>query len=1376
MSGGSRSALASAFAKMFSGTLVSRILGMVRAVILVAALGSAFQADAFNLANTLPNTFYNLLAGGVLNAILVPQIVRAMRRPDGDAYTNKLLTISGTLLFGATVLLTACSAIIITIYASQLPGQWFGLAVAFTLWCMPEVFFYGLYALFGNVLNARGSFGPYMWAPVVNNVVSIAGLVIYLVVFGGAATGSGTDPSHWTAGRTALVGGTALAGVVCQALVLIIPLRRSGFRFRLDFNFKGAGLGGASRMAMWTFAALAVGQVSYIFLSNVAASATAQAEILRAAGDAGWQSIPTLTSYTNAFMTYMLPQSLVTTSLVTALFTTMSARAAEGRASAVRDEMSFGVRTIGVFSLFASAAFAVLAIPLIQTIFVTASEPAAIAYASVLAILALGIPAQAIWTIAQRVFYAYEDAKTLFMIQLPMAAVGVLIPLLGWLLLPPHWWVPSAAAGVAVSMYVGGVTGFVGMRTKLPNLDGGRILRTYLRLMLAIVPATLAGWGLLHFWGPVEHAAGILGFLGSFARLVVVGGIMAAIYLGLALSFGVTEVRQLFRAITRRVRPGGGTRDPHPPHALPPTDPRMGTTVGGDERIPDVQGRVFAQRFRVEREDGTTPAGAALWSGRDLIMDRGVQILSVERSTHAALADAMLDAARRASLIEDPRFARILSIGDDPTTGTAIVIAEEPAGRTLASLAGTIPPDTARAIVGETAAALEAARHRGVQHGALTDQLIYVSDSGVVISGLGYLAAACDATPPTDPLDASLGRTRADAAALESMYLSLSPDAAGIAGGLASGGAVSAGAVMRALSPWGAIQLPPPPPAAPPAEPSWSPLGRSRTGASAPSAPSAGAVAAPPPLPPVDTSAWTLHPPVGGAEPAPDFSDLLTPADDVEDRAPIRAANVLPAWKVLLPPPAESGVEAPGVNMPPPPPPASVPDAWPVASGTPASGLPEGADVSAVDGTLGASTDGAGDSESPVDDPTASPAVALGAGESETDPAASPAVALGAGESETDPAAVGLPPVIPPVILPSETDGPDAGDPALPLAASPAQPGPTPADTVPAGALPPAPAGAVPPLPGGAVPPLPGGAVPPTSPLSPVPPTSPDPDERAPWVSGAVAAGSTAAAKVRQGAATALQGTAAVAEKGRERLDSFAERRNLRIPGQLEGEENAALPPSRRRIDPGPFIMLFVLAGVVLATVLALGNLTSVQRPDLRGASDYPILTPDEKGAAPIAPPEETTEQAPEASGAVPTIAGVNVLDPQGDGAENQDLAPRAWDGDPSSYWRSRSYVDPAYGMKSGIGLEIVLAEPATVTEITLTLMGNGGHVQVLADPASALDPNRVVLAEADMGPTTVLTLSAPTELSSVTLWFTHLPVADSDGKNRVELTEIAVH
>ncbi|MDX5318453.1 MAG: hypothetical protein LPK38_03735, partial [Actinomycetes bacterium] len=112
-------------------------------------------------------------------------------------------------------------------------------------------------------------------------------------------------------------------------------------------------------------------------------------------------------------------------------------------------------------------------------------------------------------------------------------------------------------------------------------------------------------------------------------------------------------------------------------------------------------------------------------------------------------------------------------------------------------------------------------------------------------------------------------------------------------------------------------------------------------------------------------------------------------------------------------------------------------------------------------------------------------------------------------------------------------------------------------------------------------------------------------------------------------------------------------------------------------------------------------------------------------------------------------------------------------DGDLETYWRSRSYVNPEYGMKVGIGLDLVLAERAPVSEVELTLNGEGGHVQVKADPADAV--NGAVIAEADMGRTTVIELPEGTELTNVVLWFTSLPVADSDGKNRVELLEVAV-
>lgn len=574
------SSLASSISKMFSGTLVSRILGQVRLIVIVAALGTTAQADAFMVANTLPNTIYNLIAGGVLNAILVPQIVRAMKRDGGDEYTDRLLTVAGVLLLGATVVLTAGASLLVTLYASQMAPQWYALAVAFAFWCIPQVFFYGLYTLLGNVLNARGSFGPYMWAPVVNNIVAIAGLLGYIWLFGTAASGSGSDPADWTPGRIALVGGLATLGVVAQALVLIIPLRRSGFRFRFRWGLRGSGLGGASRMAMWTFGALAVGQLGYLMLTNVASAANGAAESVEV-------FVPTNTAYASAFSIYMLPQSLITTSLVTALFTRMSGHAAAGDGAAVRADMSFGIRVVGVFTVFAAAALAVLAIPVVQAVIPTASPEAAVGFAAVLLALSLGIPAQGVWTIDQRVSYAYEDARTLFRIQIPMAAVVVVGGFLAFLA-PPQWWVPIVAGASALSMYLGAVIGFLALRTKLPSLDGSRVLRTYLRLTLAVLPAAVAGWTLLHFWGPVSgDSAGVGAFAAAVVKVLAIGTVMAAIYTLLLRRLDVDELDEILEPARRvlvrfvRRRPTGA--------AAPAAVPNMGSGGGVDGEDPDVR-------------------------------------------------------------------------------------------------------------------------------------------------------------------------------------------------------------------------------------------------------------------------------------------------------------------------------------------------------------------------------------------------------------------------------------------------------------------------------------------------------------------------------------------------------------------------------------------------------------------------------------------------------------------------------------------------------------------------------------------------------------------------------------------------------------------
>jgi len=222
---------------MASGTVVSRVLGFVRAVLLAAMIGvTTNAADAFGVANQLPNNVWAIIAGGVLNAILVPQLVKARSHADGGAgYINRLMTMA-LVVFGAiTAIATIAAPLLVSIYTSGWSPAHLALATAFAYWCLPQLFFYGLYSMLGEVLNARSAFGPYMWAPVLNNVVSLAGMVGYIVIFGLDPTGK-TTVDHWGFGQVSLLALSATAGVAAQAIILFFAWRvcyllRYVFRF-----------------------------------------------------------------------------------------------------------------------------------------------------------------------------------------------------------------------------------------------------------------------------------------------------------------------------------------------------------------------------------------------------------------------------------------------------------------------------------------------------------------------------------------------------------------------------------------------------------------------------------------------------------------------------------------------------------------------------------------------------------------------------------------------------------------------------------------------------------------------------------------------------------------------------------------------------------------------------------------------------------------------------------------------------------------------------------------------------------------------------------------------------------------------------------------
>ena len=546
--GRSQASLARSSAIMASGTLVSRILGMVRNALIVMALGATGSgaADAFNTANNLPTYLYNMMIGGILNAILVPQIVQALRRRNGEEVVNRLLTAAATLMLVVTCIATAAAPLIFAINANSLAqGQWSTLSFAFAFWFMPQVFFYGLYALWGQVLNARSSFGPYMWSRVLNNIISIASILAYLHIYGRYTTGQG--PEVWDVSRITLIGATTTLGIAVQALILYIPLVRSGFRPRIIFGVRGLGLGKTVKVALWALAGVGVASLSNWITSNLGSYAVTASEQPEYAD----VIVPSTTMWLNAYLVYMLPQSLVVTSIITALFTRMSEKAAAGDAAGVREDLSLGLRSAGVFTVLATAGICVLAVPALQLFTPSITLPEAQASAPMLIALALGIVPQGVWFGTQRVMLAYSDTKRLLLADVVVGVIPVVLCIMAYLMAPANHWMTWAGAANTISQIGGCAVVIPMMRSHLPNLDGRKIITTHLRLVMAVAPAVAAGIVLNLLMGDVDGDSSLGKMLAAFGHIAIVAAVMSIIYLLMGRVVKIGEIAVAFRPFSR---------------------------------------------------------------------------------------------------------------------------------------------------------------------------------------------------------------------------------------------------------------------------------------------------------------------------------------------------------------------------------------------------------------------------------------------------------------------------------------------------------------------------------------------------------------------------------------------------------------------------------------------------------------------------------------------------------------------------------------------------------------------------------------------------------------------------------------------------------
>lgn len=547
-------ALIGASSVMATGTIVSRITGIARDIALAAALGFYLVSDAYSLGNSLPTIVYILVVGGALNAVFIPQLVRRMEADadDGKAYADRLITATATILLVLAILAVIAAPWIVDLYTpADYPQEQKDLAVAFARLCLPQIFFYGIYTMLSQVLNSRGKFGAPMFAPIANNVIAIATFAIFIVVAGTSAAADGA----LTTGQVLLLGIGTTLGVVLQALILIPVLSRAGYRWRPRFDWRDQGLGKAGRLAGWTIGLVLVNQITYLVITRLAAQANVDAAAAGATA-AG------ITTYQKAHLVFMLPHSVITISIVTALLPAISRLAHEGKLREIGQDIAGAMRIVAALIAPIAALLFVLGADVAVVLFGygAATVEQATVMGDIVRVFMLGLLPFTLFYVLLRGFYSLEDTRTPFIVTVAFSAV--MLALVVWLFsLLTGFGVDAAggpqiaaiAIGYVIAYWFGFALLWIWLARRLGGVESGTTIWVLLRLILASVVTVLVLVALRSLL-TTETGIGDLSPQGSSLVLIVIlTGVGALLFFVLAWLLRVREVSRAVELVKGRL-------------------------------------------------------------------------------------------------------------------------------------------------------------------------------------------------------------------------------------------------------------------------------------------------------------------------------------------------------------------------------------------------------------------------------------------------------------------------------------------------------------------------------------------------------------------------------------------------------------------------------------------------------------------------------------------------------------------------------------------------------------------------------------------------------------------------------------------------------
>ncbi|WP_242614385.1 murein biosynthesis integral membrane protein MurJ [Actinomadura roseirufa] len=540
--GKSSSGILRSGAVMAVGTLASRVTGFLRTAVIVAALGTGMLANSYNTANTIPNQVYDLLLGGILTSVIVPLLVRAKERDRtyGEQYEQRVFTLAVIGLAVLTVVAVFAAPLFIDVLAGSYKGDQRHLAILFVQFFLPQIFFYGVGAFAGAILNTRGSFAAPMWAPVLNNVVVIAVGGAFLAISAGKV-----DPSNISDSQFLLLSLGTTGGIVLQTIALWPSLRGVGFRWRPRFDFQRGEIGQVGRMAGWTLVYVVAAQTGLAVVTALANRA-GDLGVHEGLGE-GYGYTP----YFNAYQLFQLPYAIVGVSVITALLPRMSRFAAEGKTDDVREAFSSGLRLSSVIIMPAAALMLVLGPEITTVLFAhgNTSSADALVIARVMQMFAIALVPFSVYQLMLRVFYAFGDTRTPALIGMVSVTSNIAMAFGAYNVLGVKWIVVGIAAGFAITNIVGSLVCWLVLRRKLGGIDGRRIAFGHLKLLVAT-------WPLIGFAYAVHAVADASlggGLLAGLAVLVVgcAGG--GALYVLFAKLLRVGEVQTMIATIGSRL-------------------------------------------------------------------------------------------------------------------------------------------------------------------------------------------------------------------------------------------------------------------------------------------------------------------------------------------------------------------------------------------------------------------------------------------------------------------------------------------------------------------------------------------------------------------------------------------------------------------------------------------------------------------------------------------------------------------------------------------------------------------------------------------------------------------------------------------------------